>query len=131
MITGTGVDIVAVERLALLWQRYGQRLVAKLLHPDEYLACEQSRDKPRFLAKRFAAKEAFAKALGTGFRGPLTLPRLQVSHDALGKPTLACDACLAPLLHSRQVDRIHLSLSDEQQHCIAFVILESCPASPL
>ncbi len=121
MITGIGTDIAAIDRIKALWQRHGDRALEKLLAPAERADCLASPDPARFLAKRFAAKEALGKALGTGIRAPLVLPAIAVTHDALGKPGFALDADAAALLGER---RIHLSISDEQDYAVAFVIVE-------
>ena len=78
----------------------------------------------RFLAKRFAAKEAFAKALGTGIRAPATWHNIRVAHDELGKPVLDFDPELAELLDRHAIRSHHLSISDEKDMAAAFVILE-------
>ncbi|MCP5269090.1 MAG: holo-ACP synthase [Zoogloeaceae bacterium] len=123
MIYGIGTDIVAVERLNRLFERHGQAAAAKLLAPSELAEFEQATDKGRFLAKRFAAKEAFAKALGTGVRPPATLPAIAVSHDDLGRPLLSFSDALAALLREKRLTA-HLSISDERDTAVAFVILE-------
>jgi holo-[acyl-carrier protein] synthase len=70
MIAGIGTDIVAVARLASLYERHGERALARLLSPAECAEFADERDPARFLAKRFAAKEAFGKALGSGLVAP-------------------------------------------------------------
>lgn len=121
MIVGIGTDIVAVERLRRLWDRHGQRAAERLLAVDEFPDLERATDKGRFLAKRFAAKEAFAKAYGTGVRPPVTLTAIAVGHDELGKPVLRFNGSLA--LATANL-RPHLSLSDEAEFAVAFVVLE-------
>ena len=124
MIHGIGTDIVAVKRMADYFQRHGERGLGKMLAPDEREACRGSPDPARFLAKRFAAKEALGKAFGTGLREPLLLPAIAVSHDAVGKPGFA----FAPALAAHFAERglvAHLSISDEQDYAVAFVILET------
>lgn len=86
MILGIGTDIVAIHRMADLWQRHGERALGKILSPPEQADCLLSADPARLLAKRFAAKEALGKALGTGIRAPVLLPEITVAHNALGKP---------------------------------------------
>lgn len=81
----------------------------------------------RFLAKRFAAKEAFGKALGTGVAAPATLPNVAVAHDAAGRPYFEFAPELAAYLAGRGIRRAHLSLSDEADYVIAFVVLETVP----
>lgn len=123
MIYGIGTDIVAVDRLQGLLDRHGSRAVEKLLAPSEIAAFEQSTAPGRFLAKRFAAKEAFGKALGTGVAAPATLTQIAVGHDPLGKPVLEFAPPLAALLESKKLSA-QLSISDEQAYAVAFVILE-------
>lgn len=123
MIYGVGTDIVSVVRMAEYWQRHGERGLEKMLAPDERDPCRASSDPGRFLAKRFAAKEALGKALGTGVRDPLLLPAIAVSHDELGKPAFAYSPELAAHLAARGLVA-HLSISDEQDYAVAFVILE-------
>ena len=94
-----------------------------MLAPEEREACRASPDPARFLAKRFAAKEALGKAFGTGVRDPVLLPAIAVSHDDLGKPAFAFSPELAAHLAVRGLVA-HLSVSDEQDYAVAFVILE-------
>ena len=124
MIVGVGTDIVAVARLGKLYRRHGERALEKLLAPAERAEFEQAKDPARFLAKRFAAKEAFGKALGIGVAAPATLPNIAVVHDELGKPAFACAPALEQLLAEREL-HAHLSISDEQDFALAFVILET------
>ena len=123
MIHGIGTDIVAVDRLRRMWERHGDHAVARLLAPDELPAFARASDKGRFLAKRFAAKEAFAKALGSGVREPATLPNIAIGHDPLGKPQLHFHGQLAELVKNLGLTA-HLSLSDEAEYAVAYVLLE-------
>jgi holo-[acyl-carrier protein] synthase len=123
MIFGIGTDIAAVARLAALFERHGAAAAEKLLAPAEMADFEKASDKGRFLAKRFAAKEAFGKALGTGVRAPATLPAIAVIHDELGRPLFSYSDELAALMNTRELSA-HLSISDEHDYAVAFVILE-------
>lgn len=123
MIHGVGTDIAAVARLRGLWERHGERAVERILAPQEMAEFARAADKGRFLAKRFAAKEAFAKALGTGVRAPATLPAIGVAHDELGKPVFALTEALGALLAEKGLVA-HLSISDEAEYAVAYVILE-------
>ena len=123
MIHGIGTDIVAVKRLQEMWERHGDRALEKLLAPQEIAEFREAADKGRFLAKRFAAKEAFSKALGTGVRPPAVLPAIAVGHDDLGKPNLVFCGRLAEMIENQGL-KAHLSLSDEADYAIAYVILE-------
>jgi holo-[acyl-carrier protein] synthase len=123
MIHGIGTDIVAVARLGELHERHGERGLEKLLAAEELADCRASADPARFLAKRFAAKEALGKALGTGIRAPVLLPAIAVTHDELGKPAFRFGDELAAFLAARGL-RAHLSLSDERDYAVAFVVVE-------
>ena len=123
MIHGVGTDIVAVARMADFLQRHGERGLEKLLAPAERDECRTSREPARLLAKRFAAKEALGKALGTGIRAPLLMPDVAVVHDALGKPIFSYSAALQAHLAERSLVA-HLSISDEREYALAFVIVE-------
>ena len=123
MIVGVGTDIVAVARLARLFERHGKRAVDRLLAPLERPDFERATDPARFLAKRFAAKEALGKALGIGVAVPATLPNISVVHDALGKPAFHYAAELACYLADRGLVA-HLSISDEKEFALAFVVVE-------
>jgi len=124
-IFGIGTDIVDIARLQSALERHGEAFAAKLLADDELPAWRGAGNPAAFLAKRFAAKEAFAKALGTGIRGAVTLRRLAVVHDTFGRPGFRCDPLLENELQSRKIHTIHLSLSDERQHVVAFVVMET------
>lgn len=123
MIHGIGTDLVVVGRLAEMWQRHGERTLDKLLAPGERADCRASADPGRFLAKRFAAKEALGKALGTGMRAPVLLTAIAVVHDELGKPAFAFAEPLKAWIDARRLVA-HLSLSDETEHALAFVVVE-------
>jgi holo-[acyl-carrier protein] synthase len=123
MIYGIGTDIVAIARLQGMWERHGDRASQRLLATQEMADFAKATDKGRFLAKRFAAKEAFSKALGTGIRPPAVLSAIAVSHDELGKPSLTFCGQLAEMIKNRGLTA-HLSLSDEADYAIAYVILE-------
>jgi holo-[acyl-carrier protein] synthase len=124
MIHGIGTDIVSVQRIGQLLSRHPSRSVQHLLHPDEIAEADNAPSRERFVAKRFAAKEALAKALGTGLRAPVLLPAIRVAHDALGKPFFSFDSALDEWVRQRFL-QIHLSISDEVDHALAFVVVET------
>jgi holo-[acyl-carrier protein] synthase len=125
MIFGIGTDIVEVARIEASIQQFGDEFARRILAESEWPSYQQSGIKPRFLAKRFAAKEAFSKALGTGLRAPATFQNIAVSHDDLGKPILQLAPALATLLQSKSILHTHISISDEKNLAAAFVVLES------
>ena len=125
MIYGIGTDIVCISRMASNLDRYGERFAARLLTDAEMAIFVDSVQPAQFLAKRFAAKEAAAKALGTGFRDGLGLRDIGVENDALGKPVLAFSARAQEMLSKQGIGRAHLSLADETEYAIAYVLLEA------
>lgn len=124
MIHGIGTDIVEVSRIEEALAQHGEGFARRILTATEFAEFQLTQVKARFLAKRFAAKEAFAKALGTGVRAPATLQNIGVSHDALGKPVLVLAPVLQAVVEQKQISRMHLSISDEKALAAAFVVLE-------
>lgn len=125
MIFGIGTDIANIARMRELHGRYGGKLAQRLLSPEEWGEYAQAKERTVFLSKRFAAKEAFAKAAGTGMRAPVILTAISVTHDQLGRPDLAFTPELSAWMRARGMGRVHLSLSDEREHVIAFVVVEA------
>lgn len=124
MILGIGTDIVSVARMEKALNRHGEKFARHLLAQSEWNDYQLTLFPARFLAKRFAAKEAFAKACGSGLRPPVVLSAIAVTHDALGKPALSFGHELSQFLKTRGVCRHHLSISDEHEAALAFVVLE-------
>ena len=124
MIFGIGTDIVRIQRIDKNLQRYGERFASRILSDDEFEGFKTSARKAHFLAKRFAAKEAAAKALGTGFRDGLSLRDISVTNDELGKPVLNFSPKAQEQLKTRCIGGTHLSISDEHDYAVAFVTLE-------
>ncbi|MGL4982351.1 MAG: holo-ACP synthase [Treponemataceae bacterium] len=118
MIVGTGCDIVKVSRFEKWLEN--QSFLNRFFHEDEIPTVKT----PESLASRFAAKEAFVKALGTGFRG-ISLKNICVISDDLGKPFLKLYNDAHTIIEEKNVKAIHLSLSHEKEYAIAFVILEN------
>lgn len=125
MIFGIGTDIVEVSRIQASITQFGDDFAKRILADSELASYLQSQIKARFLAKRFAAKEAFSKALGTGLRAPATFQNIAVSHDELGKPILVLAPELQALLDSKHITQTHISISDEKNLATAFVVLET------
>ena len=124
MIFGIGTDLVELKRIELIYKRYGDKFVGKLLSPHEFERFDACTSKATFLAKTFAAKEAFVKALGTGLRGGITLPQITIARTNNGKPTLHCEGKAKEALLHNHIKYCHITLSDEKHHAIAFVVLE-------
>ncbi|MGE5319834.1 MAG: holo-ACP synthase [Hyphomicrobiaceae bacterium] len=125
MIHGIGTDLLDAGRIRSGLARFGEAYADRILAPAEHAGYRASHDPARFLAKCFAAKEAFAKAAGTGLRAPVALRNIAVLRDALGKPFLQCAPELDAWLAARGVTAHHVSLSDEGDLVLAYVILEA------
>lgn len=131
MIAGLGTDIVDIRRIAAVLERTGTGFVKRIIHPSEHPDFESlhmncnSPEIIRFVASRFAAKEAGAKALGTGFRQGVAFLDIRVFPMDNGKPTLHFFGQSANIAQSLGVTHTHLSLSHEKKYAVATVILES------
>jgi holo-[acyl-carrier protein] synthase len=124
MIYGVGTDLVEIARVSRALERFGERFARRVLCEPELARFRCHRQPAAYLAKRFAAKEAFTKALGTGIHGPANWHGVWVTNLPSGKPQLEFTAALARLLESRGIRRAHLTITDEQQIAFATVILE-------
>lgn len=124
MIFGIGTDIVSFTRIEALHERYGERFAQRVLSQEELKEYSGHAHPARLLTKRFAAKEALAKAAGSGLRYPVTMQRISVTHNDFGKPEFLFDALLAEHLRQAGVTHHHLSISDERDVAVAFVVLE-------
>jgi len=125
MIYGIGTDIVEVSRIEASLEQFGDVFAQRILHAGELVEFEASHIKARFLAKRFAAKEAFAKAIGTGIRGVVSFQNIRVTHDDMGKPLLELSAEIQTLMQEKNIRATHVSVSDEKNLAAAFVVLET------
>ena len=125
MLAGIGVDIVEIDRFRGMIDRFGDRIAQSLLTPRELEQFYQRNQSARFLATRFAAKEAASKAMGTGIAQGVGFHAIEVSNDANGKPELLFHDKARALLQQQKIDRWMLSLSDEKHYAVAMVVLES------
>jgi holo-[acyl-carrier protein] synthase len=125
MIYGIGTDIVSVERFQRFIDSGNTAIIERLFTPAERTRCEKRKDAASCLAARFAAKEAFLKALGTGLRDGLSWLDMEVSNDALEKPELNLSGTAADLFQRQGLMRVHLSLSHDGGNAVAMVVLES------
>jgi holo-[acyl-carrier protein] synthase len=124
VIYGVGTDIVEIERIEKALERFGEKFAKRILCPPELRRYESHRQKANYLAKRFAAKEAFTKALGTGIHAPANWHGVWVKNLPSGKPVLEFSDPLRDLLQERRISGHHLSLADERGMAVATVILE-------
>lgn len=128
MIFGIGTDIVRVSRVRADLDRFGEKFARRILTDSELAEFQQNKKQAHFLARRFAAKEAAVKAMGTGFSNGVHLRQIGVAHDALGKPQLVFVARALDFLQQHGITVAHVSLADEEDHAVAFVALEIAPA---
>lgn len=124
MIYGVGSDLIEIPRIERALQRYGERFAERILCAPELRRFRAHAKPAAYLAKRFAAKEAFSKALGTGIRAPANWHGVWVSNQRSGKPQLEYSEPLAAFLERRGIRRAHLTLTDERGMAAATVILE-------
>ncbi len=132
MIVGLGSDLCNIERIAQSLERFGERFEARVFTDVERAkAARRPFTKAGTLAKRFAAKEAFSKAVGTGFKAGVFMKDIGVVNAPSGAPTLALTggaaARLAGMVPAGHVARIHLTLTDDHPWAQAFVIIEAVP----
>jgi holo-[acyl-carrier protein] synthase len=124
MIIGIGTDLVEIDRIKRSVDRFGQRFIDRIFSPVEYDYCIKYLEIAPCLAKRFAAKEALVKALGTGMREGIWFRDITITNNNLGNPSIALTGMAASRLADLDLVRIHLSLSDDGGFAQAFVILE-------
>ena len=128
MIYGIGTDICKIPRIEAALARHGERFAQKILGPQELekfraRSAKHAARGVRFLATRFAAKEAFSKAIGLGLRMPMTWPAAQMLNHPSGKPMIVCSGVLAEFMEQRRLSA-QVTISDEEEYAVAFVIVE-------
>ena len=124
MVFGIGTDIVDISRFERFLREGNTPLIERLFTPAERAYCSERRHSAQHFALRFAAKEAFVKALGTGLRGGLSWQQMEVANDSLGKPELRLSGRAAELFATQGLSRILLSLSHDGNSAIAVVVVE-------
>ncbi|PLY57934.1 holo-ACP synthase [Herbaspirillum sp. BH-1] len=128
MIYGIGTDILKIPRLEAALKRHGDRFAGKILGPQEMEKYLRRKAKVeargiRFLTTRFAAKEAFSKAIGMGMRMPMTWRAMQVLNAPSGKPVVVCSGALQQWMQEQGLSA-HVTITDEVEYAVAFVIVE-------
>lgn len=123
MIHGIGTDVVRLDRIASAYERFGQGFVERLLMPEELAAFEGQKRPVRFLAMRFAAKEAIVKALGTGFAHGLWIRDVGVVQNAWGRPEVRFSARGQRVADALGAGEGHVSLTDEAGLVVAVAVL--------
>lgn len=124
MIWGIGTDIVDIKRIEEIIKKYPESFLEKNFTLREISYCESKKDSFSSYAARFAAKEAFSKALGLGFRG-FRLKEVEVSLDDKGKPQIFLNGSAREIAKGLGIEKIHLSLSHARKQAVAFVVAEA------
>jgi holo-[acyl-carrier protein] synthase len=124
MIYGIGTDIINIERVEHILSKNKNGFVKRVLSDHEQFLFANKGDSASYCAKRFAAKEAFAKALGTGIGRVVSFQDLTIRNDDNGKPYFIPSEKLRLYLVGKNIKHAHLSLSDEKFNAVAFVVLE-------
>ena len=127
MIFGIGTDILRIDRIEATYKRFGQRFVDRLLLPEEQQLFTMSKQPVRFLAMRFAAKEAVAKALGTGMGAGISFLQITVGRLASGAPVVSLSGRAKIRSEKLEINSWHVSISDEKEFAVAFVVAENSP----
>lgn len=122
MVVGIGTDIVQISRIKDTFERQGERFAQRILCSNELGLFNDKNQSIPYLAKRFAAKEAASKALGTGI-GVISWQDMEVSNDAKGAPMLTFTGSAQVQMASIGASQVSISLSDEQDYAVAFVVL--------
>ena len=129
MIYGIGTDLVNIERVKKILSKNREGFIKRVLSEHEQALFANKADSAAYCAKRFAAKEAFAKALGTGIGRVVSFKDLTVRNNENGKPHFIPSEKLRQYLLEKEIKQAHLSISDESQNAIAFVVLETFEVS--
>src|SRR5258705_5236411 len=124
MILGIGIDIIEVERIQSSFEKFGERFLKRILHPNEISYCLSHRVPAPFLAARFAAKEAISKAFGTGIGAQLGWQDMEIGRKASGEPFVILHGGGQKLFAARRARAALISLSHTQEHATAVAILE-------
>ena len=125
MILGIGIDIIEVARIQASYEKFGERFLKRILHPNEIAYCLSHKAPAPFLAARFAAKEAISKAFGTGIGAQLGWQDMEVVRRHSGEPYVVLHGDGPKLLEQRGGRVVLISLSHTQQHAAAVAVLES------
>ncbi|MEE9445488.1 MAG: holo-ACP synthase [Cocleimonas sp.] len=123
-IIGIGTDIVKISRIKRIFNKYPKGFAERILHRNELKVLKGHKSPKTYIAKRFSAKEAVAKALGTGISEGVAFQEIEISNDDKGQPQLTLHGKTLEIAQSLGVKKHFISLSDEQKYAIAYVILE-------
>lgn len=123
-IKGIGTDIVKISRINRLFKKYPKSFAERILHQNELKLLKKHKSPKAFLAKRFSAKEAVAKALGTGIAKGVAFQDIEISNNEYGQPILILHGRTLEIAQEKGISNYHISLSDEKSYAIAYVVLD-------
>ena len=124
-LIGIGTDIIQIDRIRNSMERHGIAFAKRILHPNELVIFAERNNDIAYLAKRFAAKEALAKALGTGIAQGVAFVDIETNNNQQGKPELLLHGKTQAKADELGVKKSHLSLSDEKEYAVAYVVLSA------
>ncbi|MBT3379122.1 MAG: holo-ACP synthase [Lentisphaerae bacterium] len=130
MIIGLGIDVIEVARMQRTIERYGEKFLDHVFSSDEQEDAPKGAGKPSYYAGRWAAKEAVAKALGTGIGKDCGWTDVRVRRDELGKPRIELTGAAAKTSERLEAENIHISISHERHLACASAVIEAAPRSP-
>jgi len=125
LITGVGVDRIAISRIEAALERFGDRFVERIYTEQEIVQSHAKGNPARRFAMLFAAKEAVSKALGTGFRRGIAMHHIETIHQTSGKPEVSLHGAALKVAEGQGIIRIHVSLTDDEGVALAFAVAES------
>ena len=125
MIFGIGNDIIQCERMEQLRLKFGEDLLKRILTPAEQMLAETRKNQTEFLAGRWAAKEALAKALGCGLGESCSLQDVEILPDSMKRPVMTLHGKALETANRAGISKIHLSISHERDYAVAMVVLET------
>ncbi|WP_250654834.1 holo-ACP synthase [Alkalimarinus coralli] len=123
MVKGIGTDLVKVARIEEALAKHSERFASRILTPDEKLLFDAAPDSARYLAKRFALKEAIVKALGTGIAKGVGWQNISIANNEAGQPYAELNGRAEAVMVSKGASCLNISLSDEQDYVLAFAVL--------
>ncbi|MGZ3512897.1 MAG: holo-ACP synthase [Thermodesulfobacteriota bacterium] len=124
MIVGTGIDIVNIDRIERLMDRWGDPFLGRVFTEKEIMWCQRRARSPECFATRFAAKEAFLKAIGSGLRNGIQWTDIEVENDPMGKPMFSFHRKAQEVYETLRIKKALLTLSHDRPYAVAHVLLE-------
>lgn len=124
MLFGTGIDIVRISRIRNAYERWGERFFIRIFTENEIKSGSKRKDIYSFFAARFAAKEAFVKALGTGFSNGIGWKDIEIKREKGQRPFFFISGIALSLMNKHGIKKSHLSISHDGDYAIAHVVLE-------